>query len=150
MNEIFTQGEIVARMLLITLLSSLIGFERSMRGRAAGLRTHILVGLGSTLFTIVSIYMAHYDNGNHDPARIAANVVTGIGFLGAGTIIRFGTSVKGLTTAASLWAVSALGVAVGCGIYHPAIVATIIMLVTLIALPRIEEKFYAINPRDKR
>ena len=144
-----TNTDIILRLLLSTFLSSIVGFERSTRGRAAGLRTHILVGLGSTLFMLISIFIAK-DGGNYDPARLAAGVVTGIGFLGAGTIIRFGASVKGLTTAASLWAVSALGLAVGTGFYLPAIVTTAIVLVTLMVLPHIEEKFYATRTRKNK
>ena len=144
-----TNTDIIARLLLVTFLSSIVGFERSTRGRAAGLRTHILVGLGSALFMLISIFIAA-GSVNHDPARLAAGVVTGIGFLGAGTIIRFGASVKGLTTAASLWAVSALGLAVGAGFYLPAVVTTVIVLVTLMVLPRIEERFYATRTRKPR
>jgi putative Mg2+ transporter-C (MgtC) family protein len=122
-------------------LCGIIGFEREMRGRAAGLRTHILVGLSSCLLMIVSIFVAQSFGEPHmfDPGRIAAGVVTGIGFLGAGTIIRFGESIKGLTTAASLWAVAALGLAVGVGFYIAAYIATALMLITLLILSKVEK-----------
>lgn len=135
-----TDGQIVFRLVVSVLLSSLIGFERELRGRAAGLRTHILVGLSSCLLMLVSIFVAHSLGSEHifDPGRIAASVVTGIGFLCAGTIMRFGASVKGLTTAASLWAVAALGLAIGVGFYVAACIATILILITLFLLSQFE------------
>ena len=137
-----TNLQVVMRLVVSVLLSSLIGFERELRGRAAGLRTHILVGLSSCLLMLISISVTqNFGEGNVcDPGRIAAGVVTGIGFLCAGTIIRFGASVKGLTTAASLWAVAALGLAVGIGFYTAACTATALILITLLILTRIEVK----------
>jgi putative Mg2+ transporter-C (MgtC) family protein len=108
-------------------LGAVIGFERELRDREAGVRTHLLVALGSALFTIVSAYGFHEflaGGGNivrADPSRIAAQIVTGIGFLGAGAIIREGLSVRGLTTAATLWVVAAIGMACGAGYYWPAV-----------------------------
>ena len=118
-------------------LGGAVGFERELREREAGLRTHLVVCVGSALFTLVSAYGFHdfLVNGGSvvraDPTRIAAQIVSGIGFLGAGAIIRQGLSVRGLTTAATLWLVAAIGMACGAGYYDAAIIATGIALVTL-------------------
>jgi putative Mg2+ transporter-C (MgtC) family protein len=135
-----TDSQIILRLLISVLLSSLIGFERELRGRAAGLRTHILVGLSACLLMLVSIWVAQGFGKEHifDPGRIAASVISGIGFLCAGAIIRFGQSVKGLTTAASLWAVAAVGLSVGIGFYTAAFTATAFILITLMLLSRFE------------
>ncbi len=111
MNE-FTM---IFRIIISALLGGIIGFEREVHGRPAGIRTQMLVCLGSTVFMIISILIAvkYKEFGPVDPTRIAAGVVTGIGFLGAGAIIRAGRSIHGLTTAASIWAVSAIGMAIG-------------------------------------
>ena len=132
---------IAARILISALFGGLVGFEREIHGRAAGLRTHILVCVGSTLFMLTSILIAqHYGRiGGVDPSRIASGVVTGIGFLGAGAIIRFGASVKGLTTAASIWAVSAIGLAAGAGFFLAAAITTGLVILVLF-LSRIEER----------
>lgn len=131
----------IYRLVLASILSGIIGFEREAHGRAAGLRTHILVCVGSSLIMITSLYVfeVYAGRGSLDPGRIAANVVTGIGFLGAGTIIRSGSSVMGLTTAASIWAVAGIGLAVGCGFYAGAISATIIILAVLMLLRKVED-----------
>jgi len=118
-------------------LGTAIGFEREIRDREAGIRTHLLVSLGSALFTIVSAYGFHafLASGDNviraDPTRIAAQIVTGIGFLGAGAIIREGLSVRGLTTAATLWVVAAIGMACGAGYYWPAVAATVLTILAL-------------------
>jgi putative Mg2+ transporter-C (MgtC) family protein len=118
-------------------LGAAVGFERQLRDREAGIRTHFLVSLGSALFTIVSAYGFHeflVHGGSvvrADPTRIAAQIVTGIGFLGAGAIIREGASVRGLTTAATLWIVAAVGMASGAGYYWPAVAATGLTLFAL-------------------
>jgi putative Mg2+ transporter-C (MgtC) family protein len=118
-------------------LGAAIGFEREIRDREAGVRTHLLVSLGSALFTVVSAYGFHefLTSGDSvvrtDPTRIAAQIVTGIGFLGAGAIIREGLSVRGLTTAATLWVVAAIGMACGAGYYWPAAAATLLTLFAL-------------------
>lgn len=140
---------ILIRVLVSTLLSGVIGLEREMHEHAAGLRTHILVCLGATLFTLSSFMVAvSYGHlGTIDPTRIAAGIVTGIGFLGAGAIVRYGSSIKGLTTAASIWVVAAIGLAVGAGMYAPACMVTIIVLGVLI-LSRFEEKW--LMKKDKR
>ncbi len=141
---------IFLRLVISAVLSAIIGMEREIHGCAAGLRTHILVCVGSTLFMITSILIAasYGDIGEADPSRIAAGVVTGIGFLGAGAIIRYGASVRGLTTAASIWAVSAIGLAVGAGMYEAAGIATGVVLVVLI-LSRLEERM-ALKRRGKK
>lgn len=135
--------QILARLLLATILGGFIGFERESRGRAAGFRTHILVCLGSTLFMMTSMFIFEIYKGlpNVDPSRIAAQVVTGIGFLGAGTILRSGATVKGLTTAASLWAVAGIGLAVGCGFYFASLATTILVFITLVIFSKMEEAF---------
>jgi putative Mg2+ transporter-C (MgtC) family protein len=118
-------------------LGAAIGFEREIRDREAGIRTHLLVSLGSALFTIVSAYGFHefLTSGDNivrtDPTRIAAQIVTGIGFLGAGAIIREGLSIRGLTTAATPWVVAAIGMACGAGYYWPAAAATVLTILAL-------------------
>jgi putative Mg2+ transporter-C (MgtC) family protein len=129
--------ESLLRLALAAALGGLIGVEREIREREAGLRTHMLVALGSALFTIVSAYGFHafLASGQSvvraDPTRIAAQIVTGIGFLGAGAIIRQGLSVRGLTTAATLWVVAAIGLAAGAGYYSAAVITTALVLVSL-------------------
>ena len=131
-----SQFEMIARLFLAAILSGLVGDEREIHGRLAGFRTHILVCVGSTLIMLTSMYIFEIYRGlaTPDPARIAAQVVSGIGFLGAGTIIRFKASVRGLTTAASLWTIAGIGLAVGSGLYVPAAVTTVIVLATLFFL----------------
>jgi putative Mg2+ transporter-C (MgtC) family protein len=130
-------GANLARLALAAALGGAIGFERELRDREAGLRTHMLVSLGSALFTIVSAYGFHefLTSGDQvvrfDPTRIAAQIVTGIGFLGAGAIIRQGISVRGLTTAATLWVAAAIGMATGAGYYSGAVVGTVVTLVAV-------------------
>jgi putative Mg2+ transporter-C (MgtC) family protein len=129
--------ESLLRLALAALLGGLIGVERELREREAGLRTHLLVSVGSALFTIVGAYGFHafLDSGasvvRADPTRIAAQIVTGIGFLGAGAIIRQGLSVRGLTTAATLWVVAAVGLASGAGYYSGAVITTALVLLAL-------------------
>jgi putative Mg2+ transporter-C (MgtC) family protein len=130
-------GEIALRLVVAAALSGLVGLEREWRERAAGLRTHMLVGVGSALFTLISAYgfndflIAGSNVVRADPSRIAAQIVTGIGFLGAGAIMRQGLNIRGLTTAAGLWVVAAIGMAVGAGYYSAALIATGIVLVGL-------------------
>lgn len=118
------------------LFSGFIGFEREHSHRPAGFRTHILVSVGSALVMLTSVYIAKEQGLTTDVTRMSAQVLSGIGFLGAGTILREGFSVKGLTTAASLWAVSCIGIAVGSGFYVGALVATIVIYLTLNSLKR--------------
>jgi putative Mg2+ transporter-C (MgtC) family protein len=129
--------EVLLRMVLAAVFGGAIGFERELRERQAGLRTHMLVSVGSALFTIASAYgfrdfLVHGGSVvRADPTRIAAQIVTGIGFLGAGAIIRQGLSVRGLTTAATLWVVAAIGLATGAGYYSAAAITTALVLVSL-------------------
>jgi putative Mg2+ transporter-C (MgtC) family protein len=130
--------EALLRLALAAILGGLIGVERELREREAGLRTHLLVSVGSALFTIVGAYGFHdfLASGRSvvDPTRIAAQIVTGIGFLGAGAIIRQGFSVRGLTTAATLWVVAAVGLASGAGYYSAAVITTALVLIALYPL----------------
>jgi putative Mg2+ transporter-C (MgtC) family protein len=132
--------EALLRLALAAVLGGLIGVERELREREAGLRTHLLVALGSALFTIVGAYGfdAFLNTGasvvRADPTRVAAQIVTGIGFLGAGAIIRQGLSVRGLTTAATLWVVAAVGLASGAGYYSVAVMTTALVLIALYPL----------------
>ncbi|WP_141502737.1 MgtC/SapB family protein [Paenibacillus luteus] len=142
---------ILLRLMLALLLGGLIGFEREQSNHAAGLRTNILVCLGSCLLMLLSMYgfSAFVDQPNVrvDPARLAAAVITGIGFLGAGTILFTGKSITGLTTAASLWVVSAIGLAVGAGFYFASGTATVMVLITLWAFNKLEKRY--INARKE-
>lgn len=133
---------ILIRLIFAFLLGGIIGFERERKGRSAGLRTHILVCSGSCLIMLVSIYMytLFTNELSLDPARIAAGVVTGIGFLGAGTIIRSAQEVRGLTTAASVWISAAIGLAVGCGFFSGAFITTVIAFITLYCLKPLEKR----------
>ena len=121
---------------ITTILSGFIGFEREHSHRPAGFRTHILVAVGSSLVMLTSVYVFEHMGMTGDVTRMSAQVLSGIGFLGAGTILREGFSVKGLTTAASLWAVACIGIAVGAGFYSGAFVATIVIYLTLNSLKR--------------
>lgn len=127
------------KLVLSFLLGGIVGFERRRRGQSAGVRTFALIAMGSSLAMILSIYVADYC-GSGDPTRIAAQVVSGIGFLGAGAIIQMKGSVRGLTTAAGIWMVANIGMAVGCGLYLIACVATLLILFILVLLERIEHK----------
>ncbi|WP_312198392.1 MgtC/SapB family protein [Anaerospora hongkongensis] len=129
------------RLSVAFVLGGLIGYERQSQSKAAGLRTHVLVCLGSCLVMILSlnIYQSVQGLTNADPARLAAQVVSGVGFLGAGTIMKEGATVTGLTTAASLWVVSGVGLAVGCGYYSGAFYTTFLILLTLALLLRIDK-----------
>lgn len=132
----------IVRLILAFILGGIIGLEREKKGRSAGLRTHILVCVGSSLIMLTSIYMYDYykGNANLDPTRIAAGVVTGIGFLGAGAIIRSAEGNRGLTTAASVWVSAAIGLAVGCGYISAAVATTLICFFTLSVLSITEKK----------
>src|SRR3954447_25796521 len=130
-------SEALLRLVLAAVLGGAVGIEREVREREAGLRTHMMVSLGSALFTITSAYgftefvTAQGNLYRIDPTRIAAQIVSGIGFLGAGAIIRQGLSVRGLTTAATLWVVAAIGLASGAGYYDAAVMTTVVVLVAL-------------------
>ena len=157
------------RLLLSLVVGGVIGLERERSNQAAGLRTHVLISLGSSLIMIVSLTMvaagappegagATVTLRGGDPGRIAAQVVSGVGFIGAGTIMRFGGSVRGLTTAASIWIAAALGLSIGGGLYFVSAVGTAIALFTLTTLNRVEKRMFPdrtykmleVNVRDKR
>ncbi|UMY18035.1 MgtC/SapB family protein [Methylobacterium organophilum] len=137
--------EMVARLMLAAAMGSVIGFERERLLWAAGLRTHMLVCVGACLIMLVSAFgfdsVLGQKNVVLDPSRVAAQVVSGIGFLGAGTILLRGEVVKGLTTAASLWAVAAIGLAVGGGLYVPAVATTVLVVAILAGVKPIEERW---------
>ncbi len=135
---------IILRLALAVFLSFILGIERELTGKFAGLRTHILVCVGACIFTILSIYGFKMHEtigvvGTNDPARIAAQVITGIGFIGAGTVMRHGSNVSGITTAATLWVCAAIGMSSGCGEYTTAIIATFITLGVLIIIGKLEK-----------
>jgi putative Mg2+ transporter-C (MgtC) family protein len=134
--------DMTVRVIMIVLLAGVVGLDRELKHKPAGIKTHILVGLGSAVFTIMSIWF-YYEfqpkGAQVDPSRIAAQIVTGIGFLGAGTIIQFGGSVIGLTTAASLWSVAGIGVAVGAGNYYLAIISTVVIILVFLAINRLSD-----------
>ena len=147
--------EIVIRIVVGAALGGLVGLEREMRGQAAGFRTHTLVAMGATLFTLASEYgfldfiQSSEPTVRMDPTRIAAQIVVGVGFLGAGAIMRHGTSVKGLTTAASLWVVAAMGLAVGAGFYVGAITVSLLILVVLRGLRPVENLLVKLASPDE-
>jgi len=131
-----TDNEMVLRILIAFVLSGLIGLERQICRHQAGLRTHILVCVGSCLIMLTSLHVfdIYKSVANMDPTRIAAGVITGIGFLGAGTIMRSPEGVKGLTTASSLWVVAALGLSIGCGFFKVSVVVNLRVLLVLLFL----------------
>jgi putative Mg2+ transporter-C (MgtC) family protein len=139
-----TETDMVIRLSLGFLAGAIIGIERASRRQVAGLRTHILISTGATLLMLLSIWLPQEYNGlkNGDPGRIAAQVVSGIGFLGAGAIIRLGNNIRGLTTAASLWLIAAVGMAIGAGMFLAAGITVVISLITLIVLGKLEKVFF--------
>ena len=151
------QFEMVIRLILAAVLGGIVGMERGSGDRPAGFRTHILVCAGSALIMLVSMYgFEGFDKipfeypKNRDSARIAAQVVSGIGFLGAGTILHEGITVRGLTTAASLWMISAIGLATGAGMYFVSVTATVITFLTLTAFHSVEKRFAVANSKSDK
>lgn len=149
--------DVAVRLFAAAALGGAIGLEREVREREAGLRTHLLVSVGAALFTLVSAYgwsdftFSARSGVTFDPTRIAAQIVTGIGFLGAGAIIRQGLSVRGLTTAATLWVVAAVGLAAGAGYYSAAVITTALVLVALYPLRIIAYRIVRrVRPEDGR
>ena len=128
----YPELDMVIRLVVAAFLGAVIGYERAQAKKPAGIRTHLLVCMGTALFTVISIYAF---SGPADPSRVAAGVVVGVGFLGAGTILRQERGVAGLTTAATIWAVAAIGVAIGAGLYVVGAVAAVIIPVALRFLP---------------
>jgi len=135
-------GAAVTRIIVSLLLGSLIGIERKQKGQMAGLRTFSLISMGACIAMMLSIYVCQETVGplRGDPSRIAAQVLSGIGFLGAGTIIQMKGSVRGLTTAAGIWIIATIGMAVGCGLYLIGFVATLLVLLVLTLLERLERQ----------
>lgn len=134
-----SDGEIVVRLAIVVVLCGAVGLERQARDQIAGLRTHVIVGLGAALFTLVSAYgFPEFSRSRIDPTRIAAQVVSGIGFLGAGVILRHGVTVRGVTTAAALWISAAIGMATAAGFYAGAVAATVFALMALVVLRRLK------------
>ncbi len=146
-------GNFVVRVLFAALLGAMIGLERDIRGRSAGLRTNMLVSVGSSVFMLLSIGIAvkwfesYPGSAEVDPTRIAAQIITGIGFIGAGAIIKYKFSVQGLTTAACLWTTSAIGMACGAGFFELAILAALIAIFVLTILSRVEKLYSKDNYR---
>jgi putative Mg2+ transporter-C (MgtC) family protein len=136
--------DMLIRLGLGFLAGAIIGFERSSRHQVAGLRTHILIAVGATLLMLLSIWLPQEFSSlkNGDPGRIAAQVVSGIGFLGAGAILRLGNNVRGLTTAASLWLIAAVGLAIGAGMFIAAAGAEVLSLITLFILDIFEKRLF--------
>ncbi len=148
-----TDLDILIRILVSIILGSLIGFEREITNKSAGLRTQIMVCLGSCIFTILSIYgfstaVTLYPLG--DPARVAAQIITGIGFIGAGTVLRQGLTVTGLTTASTLWIVAAIGMACGCGKISIAVISTVLAVAILVLIRIFEVKIMPKNLKHMR
>lgn len=140
------------RLVVAALLGMALGFERELRGQPAGLRTHILVGLGACLFAMTGAYAFQSIGGpgteREDLTRVASQVVVGIGFLGGGAILRHGTSILGLTTAANLWVTAAIGVACAAGFFAPAALTTLLTLIALVGLRPVEGWLYRNQLRD--
>ncbi len=139
-----SEVEIVIRLLVAAVLGAAVGFERERDNQPAGLRTHMILVIGATLAMCLSINMSYQfkpDGIGGDPARLAAQVISGIGFLGAGAILRYGFNVKGLTTATSLWSMAVVGLAIGLGYYLIGIATTVIMIVILVLLGLLERKW---------
>lgn len=141
---------IILSLILTALFTGFIGWERESHGHAAGLRTHLLIAVGSALVMIVSVYgFSVWDSDpdtTRDPARLAAQVISGIGFLGAGTIVQNGLSVRGLTTATTLWVSMAIGLACGSGNFVIAAIATLVSLLSLVAMRKLEKRAGKRNP----
>ncbi len=135
------------RLVLVVVAGSIIGLEREFGGQAAGLRTHTMVGLGAALFTLLSEHLFLQAGGFGDRSRVIAGIAQGIGFLGAGTIIKDDNKIKGLTTAASIWFMGAVGIAFGLGAYGLGVISTIIAWVVLKPFKSIERRVMAISDR---
>jgi len=146
--DLATELDLVGRLLLASILGALIGIEREIHDHPAGIRTHLLVALGSALFTVLSIVgFPATDGTGTDPSRVAAQIVTGIGFLGAGAILKYGPSIRGLTTAASLWAAAGIGMAAGAGLPFLGLAATVIVLVSLWPLRLLNQRIELLGTR---
>ena len=140
MSDLNLQLDLAWRLIVAAVLGAVIGIERERHEHPAGIRTHMLVSIGSATFTVLSIYS--FGQGS-DPGRVAAQIVTGIGFLGAGSILKGGGTIHGLTTAASLWVVAAVGMAAGAGAWGVAVATTVIVLISLWPLQAIERRYFS-------
>ncbi len=140
MSDLNLQLDLAWRLIAAAFMGAVIGIERERHEHPAGIRTHMLVSIGSAAFTVLSIYS--FGQGS-DPGRVAAQIVTGIGFLGAGSILKASGTIHGLTTAASLWVVAAVGMAAGAGAWGVAIATTIIVLISLWPLQAIERRYFS-------
>lgn len=154
-GDLALQADLAFRLAVASVLGALVGLEREIHQHPAGMRTHLLVSFGSAMFTVLSVFgfvgvLASGEGTAPDPTRIAAQIVTGIGFLGAGAIIKYGTSIRGLTTAGSLWATSAIGMAAGAGQPLLAVVGTAIVLFSLWPLNWIVERLHIGHERIVR
>lgn len=136
-----TEIDMIIRLCLAFTAGTVIGFERSSRRQVAGLRTHILIAVGAACLMLLSMWLPQQLNGG-DPGRIAAQVVSGMGFLGAGAIIRLGSNIRGLTTAASLWLTAAIGLVIGAGMYIVALTVVVLALITLVLMHFVERKIF--------
>ncbi len=132
--------DFLLKFLVAIICGGLIGIERERKGEAAGLRTIVLICVGSALYMIISVYIARATGQPSDPGRVAAQVVTGIGFIGAGAIIQSRGAITGLTTAATIWVVAAIGLAIGAGFHEIAVSSTLLVLITLTLLGRFENR----------
>ena len=149
--DVGTQLELTVRLIVALLLGGMIGWGRELARMPAGFRTHALVSLGSATFTVISAYA--FTGPGSDPTRIAAQIVSGIGFLGGGAILHYGGTVRGLTTAASLWSVAAVGMAAGAGLYVVAAIGAVLVIIGLEVFQRIEgvvKRRLDIPPRRQR
>lgn len=151
MIDLGFQADLGLRLLVAAVLGVAIGIEREIHGHPAGMRTHLLVSLGSAIFTELSIYgFGEPGAQGLDPSRIAAQIVSGIGFLGAGAILKEGATIKGLTTAASLWATAAIGLAAGAAQYGIGVAGTVIVIISLWPLNRIAERLHGAGRSEER
>jgi putative Mg2+ transporter-C (MgtC) family protein len=149
--DLALQLDLALRLLLAAVLGAVIGYEREIHDHPAGMRTHLLVSVGSAAFTVLSIYGFPSEQGAPtDTSRVAAQIVTGIGFLGAGAIIKYGTSVRGLTTAASLWATAAVGMATGAGWWAVAAITTAIVVLSLWPLNSVVKRIRSLGSNQVR
>jgi putative Mg2+ transporter-C (MgtC) family protein len=149
--DVGTQLELTVRLVVALILGGVIGWERELQRMPAGFRTHALVSLGSAIFTVISAYA--FTGPGSDPTRIAAQIVSGIGFLGGGAILHYGGTVRGLTTAASLWSVAGVGMAAGAGLYVVASLSAVLVIIGLEVFRRVERivrRRLDIPPGDRR
>jgi putative Mg2+ transporter-C (MgtC) family protein len=146
---------VTVRLLLAALLSGLVGIEREIKRHPAGFRTHLLVGMGACLMMLLSVFgfesylHSHTDLVRFDPSRMPSYVISGIGFLGAGTILVHGVTVKGLTTAASIWVVAGIGLVVGIGMYYEAVLTTVVVILSLFFLNNVEKIFIKTSETER-